>query len=141
MASSLRRKGPRDPLIIVLEKRELCKGATHWLRVTGSRDERNRRECYCVNFYSVSPSDSPAVSETISGSKRINLRITDSEFKRSDVGLEAFIRSRIIEAVQQHSGAFHLYLSLFHGLILPSLRPRRMERYRLLDAFGRGVVR
>jgi hypothetical protein len=99
-----KRKGSRDPLIIVLEEHEFSVGPTRWLRVTRSRDERNSRECYCVNFYSGSPTDSPAVSESISGSKRINLNTTDGEFRLSGLEMNAFIRLRIVQAVQRHSG-------------------------------------
>jgi hypothetical protein len=83
---------------IILEQ---ASGPVRWLRVTHSKDSRNKRQMYCINFYSGSREDVDAVSVFISGRSQFQMSISDHEFENININKEDYVRQRIIAAVHQ----------------------------------------
>ena len=64
-----------------------------WVRVTCTRDSRNKRENYTINLYSGSSDDPPTPTRTT----RLHLAISDHQFQNSGIDELAYTRKRIIE--------------------------------------------
>ena len=93
-----KRTGRHSFNVILLE----AVGEVSWLRVTCSRDSKENRQCFCVNFYSGSP-ESPAGAH-ISHLSRTSLKIRDVDVRNSGIENQAFVESHIIQAVRDLEG-------------------------------------
>lgn len=80
---------------------EQAVGPVRFLRVTITKDSKNKRNNYCINFYSGSRDDGDAVSVLISGRSQLQISIPDHEFEKSNVSKEEYARKKIVGAVQQ----------------------------------------
>ena len=77
-------------------------GPVSWLRVTSSKDSKNKRQMYCVNFYSGSVDDGEAVSVVVSGRSQLQISIPDHEFANSSsIPKEEYAQKKIIATVKQ----------------------------------------
>lgn len=76
-------------------------GPVTWLRVTNSKDSKNKRQTYCVNFYSGSVDDDEAVSVVVSGRSQLQISIPDHEFANSSIPKEEYALQKIIATVKQ----------------------------------------
>ena len=76
-------------------------GPVCWLRVTNSKDSKNKRQMFCVNLYSGSVDDDEAVSVKILGRSQLQINIPDHEFTNSNMTQEEFAIQKIIEVLKQ----------------------------------------
>ena len=93
-----------EPLVILLEE---AAGPIRWLRVTTSREEKNKRDCFCISLYAGSPDDETSVPSHFSGRTQISLRISDKDYRESGTERDLYIRMRILQAVGQLSGILY----------------------------------
>ena len=101
----------REPLVILLEE---AAGPVRWLRATTTRDEKNKRDCFCIGMYAGSPDEETSVPVHLSGRRQISLRISDGNYEESGMERGEYSRMRILQAVRQLAGMDHMYITISH---------------------------
>ena len=96
-----KRKGCCDEFNVALEQ---AIGQVSWLRVTNTRDAKNNRQCFGINFHSGSPQDESRITALLSGLTRTVLNIPEVEIRESGLEDRAYVRSRIIRAIRELEG-------------------------------------
>ena len=85
-----------EPLVVQLEE---AAGPVRWLRATITREEKNKRDGFCISLHSGSPYDETCVPANISGRTQISLKISDRDYQESGMDRCAYSTMRILRAV------------------------------------------
>ncbi len=96
-----KRKGCCHELNVALEHEV---GQVTWLGVTNTRDAKNNRQCFGINFHSGSPQDEPRITAMLSGLTRTVPSIPEVEIRESGLEDRTYVRSRIIRAIRELEG-------------------------------------
>ena len=89
-------------------------GPVTWVRVTSSRDARNKRENYTINLYSGSSDDDPPIPTFLSGTAQLHLAISDRQFSESGIDFLTLVRSRITETIERRiAGNIYNFINSF----------------------------
>ena len=80
------------------------------VRATCTRDARNKREIYTINFYSGYPDDDLPTLAFVSGPHQLHVTISDCQFLQSGLDASIFTHRRITETIERKF-ACRIYIS------------------------------
>ena len=120
------------------QNKELCfvlndaVGPVTWVRATCSRDARNKRENYTINFYSGSSDDNPPTPVSLFGTTRLHLAISDHQLDESGLDLLTYAHKRITEAIERRMSC-KINISFIHSSFVDSII--NLSSFELMSTF------
>ena len=76
-------------------------GPVTWVRVTCTRDTRNKRENYTINLYTGSSDDDHPTPTFLSGTAQLHVSISDRQLQESGLDVMTYVRYRITETIER----------------------------------------